>query len=571
MLYSIGEPTNEEQAYLEMVNRARANPAAEGALLAATTDTDVRRAYQSFGVNLALMQTQMSALPALPPLSINPQLTTAARAHAQDMLANAFQDHTGSNGSSTLSRIAGTGYTAGASYSYGENVYSYSYSTFYGHASFEVDWGGTALTGGMQTPPGHRNNIHSALFKEVGIGIANGTNRIGNNAAVGPQLVAQDFGSRGDLDPFITGVVYQDRNGNGRYDAGEGIGGVTVNVANGLYYAVTSASGGYSVPIFNVGPQNVTFSGGGVPTAQRSVTVLPDTNLKLDYVTAATAPTPTPAPNATPTPAPTVAPPVTTTLGNISTRCRVGVDNDVMIGGFIIRGAGQKRLLIRAVGPSLAQYGVPDVLLNPSLRLVDSQQRDVAANDDWGTNANAAEIVAANLQPGNPRESALLVSVPEGSYTAIVSGVGRTTGAALVEVYDLDPTATAQLQNISTRAVVGANDNVMIGGIVVSGTGQQKVAVRAIGPVLTQFGIAGALANPTLRVVTPNGDTVIATNDDWASGPSAAELTARNLAPTQPAESAVIATLAPGGYTAIVSGVGNTTGVGLVEAYKIDN
>ncbi len=212
-----------------------------------------------------------------------------------------------------------------------------------------------------------------------------------------------------------------------------------------------------------------------------------------------------------------------------------------------------------------------DVLLNPSLRLVDGQQREVASKDDWGTNANAAEIVAAKLQPGNALESALLVSLPEGSYTSVVSGVGRTEGAALVEVYDLDPTAAAQLQNISTRAVVGIDTNVMIGGFIISGTEQQKVAVRAIGPVLTQYGIQGALANPTLRVVTPDGLTVIATNDDWASGPNAAELIARNLQPTQPAESAVIATLAPGQYTAIVSGVSGATGVGLVEAYKIDN
>ncbi len=218
-----------------------------------------------------MMQTQMNLLPALPPLSINPQLTTAARGHTQDMLANGFQDHTGSNGSTTLSRISATGYTAGASYTYGENVFAYSYSVFYGHAGLEVDWGGTAASGGMQVPPGHRNNIHYGAFKEVGIGAVNGSNR-----GFGPQIVTQDFGSRGDLLPFITGVVYQDRNGNGRYDAGEGIGGVTVNVANGLYYAVTAASGGYSVPVVAPGAQTVTFSGGGVPTTQRTVSVLVD-------------------------------------------------------------------------------------------------------------------------------------------------------------------------------------------------------------------------------------------------------------------------------------------------------
>src|SRR5947207_14109519 len=265
-LYSIGDPTNEEQYYLELINRARANPTAEGNRLAATTDSNILAAYTAFGVNLVLMQSQFVLIPPAPPLSMNATLSTAARAHSQNMLQNNYQGHDGPDGSLTTRLQA---YTSGANgWSIGENVYAYSKSVWYGHAGFEVDWGGSALTGGMQSPPGHRQNIHSATFREKGIGVALGSN--GGSGGVGPQLVTQDFGTVGGLLPFVTGVVYRDLNNNGFYEPGEGVGGVTVTVSNSNSYAVTSNSGGYSVPVPGSGTYTVTFGGGSVPTNQKN-------------------------------------------------------------------------------------------------------------------------------------------------------------------------------------------------------------------------------------------------------------------------------------------------------------
>ena len=280
-LYSIGQPTAEEQLYLEYINRARANPTAEGVRLAATTDANVRAAYLTFGVNLTLMQAQLAAILPQPPLSMNATLTSIARAHSQDMLANGFQGHNGSNGSSTQSRIIGSGYTANAGYFFGENVFAHASSVPYGHASFEVDWGGTAATGGMQASPGHRENNHSANFREVGIGVV-----LGSNQGFGPQLVTQDFGSRSDALPLVTGVVYRDANSNGFYDIGEGLSGVTVTIAGSEYYAVSAGSGGYSVPVPQNGIYTVTFSGGSASSATRTVAVTGGQNVKLDYLPA---------------------------------------------------------------------------------------------------------------------------------------------------------------------------------------------------------------------------------------------------------------------------------------------
>src|SRR5213075_2629711 len=316
-LYSIGQPTNEEQYYLELINRARANPTAEGIRLAVTTDPSVVSAYTAFAVNLVLMQAQFTLIAPAPPLSMNSDLMNAARAHSQNMLQNNYQGHSGPDGSITT-RLAG--YTAGANgWSIGENVYAYSKSVWYGHAGFEVDWGGSALSGGMQSPPGHRQNIHNPDFREVGIGNVIGSN--GGSSGVGPQLVTQDFGTTGGLSPFVTGVVYRDLNSNGFYDPGEGIGGVTVTIANVNNYAVTATSGGYSVPVPGSGSYNVTFSGGSVPTNQQSVNVSNSQNVKADYVvTGSTTPTPT----ATPTP-----PSGPAKLANISTRAVVGTGADV--------------------------------------------------------------------------------------------------------------------------------------------------------------------------------------------------------------------------------------------------
>jgi uncharacterized protein YkwD len=543
-LYSIGNPTNEEQYYLELINRARANPPAEGIRLALTTDQNVLSAYVAFGVNLVLMQTQFTLIQPAPPLSMNATLTTAARAHSQNMLQHNYQGHNGPDGSLST-RLQG--YTSGANgWSIGENVYAYSKSVWYGHAGFQVDWGGSAATGGMQSPPGHRLNIHSTNFREVGIGVV-----LGSNGNVGPQLVTQDFGTVGGLPPFVTGVVYRDLNGNSFYDPGEGVGGVTVTVSNSDNYAVTASSGGYSVPVPGSGNYLVTFSGGSAPTSQKNVNVVNAQNAKADYVVTGTA---------TPTPTPTPGAPAT--LANISTRAVVGTGENVLIGGFIVTGTQAKRVIIRGIGPSLP---LPGKMLDPMLVLHDSSGAVMGANDNWGLNGNSQEIIDSGIPPSNPSEPALLMNLAPGSYTAVLSGADQTTGTAVVEVYDLDPAADSKLANISTRAAVQTGDNVLIGGLIVVGQSGADVIVRAIGPSLP---VPGALADPTLELRDANGG-VLAFNDNWQSSQQNAIINT-GVPPTHEAESAIVTSFSPGSYTAIVRGGNGTTGVAVVEVYQLN-
>ena len=252
-----------------------------------------------------------------------------------------------------------------------------------------------------------------------------------------------------------------------------------------------------------------------------------------------------------------------------------------MIAGFIVQGSSSKTVLIRAIGPSLTQFGVPDVLANPQLELHDVNSL-IGMNNDWQTTQiggvitsdQVAEIRNSGLAPSDPLESALIATLPPGNYTAIVSGVNNTTGNGLAEVYDLSPNSGSLLANISTRGFVQTGDNVMIGGFIVV-TQPTRVIIRAIGPSLTQFGVPDALANPQLELHDAN--SLIGRNDDWQTtqiggvitSDQVGEIQNSHLAPTNPAESAIIATLQPGTYTAIVSGVNNTTGNALVEVYDL--
>ena len=551
-LYSIGDPTNEEQYYLELINRARANPTAEAIRMATTTDPDVLGAYGYTGVNLVLMQTQFALIAPQPPLSMNATLLAAARAHSQNMFQNNYQGHTGPDGVIT-SRLAA--YTTGANgWSIGENVYSYSKSVWYGHAGFEVDWGGSPATGGMQTPPGHRENIHSAVFREIGVGVVLGSQP--GNPGVGPQLVTQDFGMTGGLLPFVTGVVYRDLNSNGFYDPGEGVGGVTVTIAGVNTYAVTASSGGYSVPVPN-GNYAVTFSGGGVPTIQKNVSVNGE-SVKTDYV-ATGAPTPTPTPTSTPSP---TGSPGATKLANISTRAVVGTNANVLIGGFIVTGTQPKKVIVRGIGPSLPMSGT---LFDPVLELHDATGAAIASNDNWNQNANNAEIANSGVAPVNPNESAILMTLAPGPYTAVLSGVNQTTGIAVVEVYDLDGGAASKLANISTRALVQVGDNVLIGGLIVVGQSTTNVIVRAIGPSLV---LPGAMSDPTLEMRDASG-TLLSANDNWRSDQQNVIIDT-GVAPTNDAESAIVTSLSPGPYTAIVRGANGTSGVAVVEVYQLN-
>jgi len=551
-LYSIGDPTNEEQYYLELINRARANPTAEGNRLALTTDPNVLSAYNAFGVNLVLMQSQFVLILPAPPLSMNSTLMNAARAHSQNMLQNNYQGHSGPDGSLTT-RLAG--YTAGANgWSAGENVYAYSKSVWYGHAGFEVDWGGSAAAGGMQSPPGHRQNIHSANFREVGVGVVLGSS--GGSGGVGPQLVTQDFGTVGGLLPFVTGVVYRDPNNNGFYDPGEGLGGVTVTIANVNSYAVTASSGGYSVPVSGSGSYTVTFSGGSAPTTQKNVSVLNGQNAKVDYIVTGAA-SPSPTPTATPT-----VPPGPPTLANISTRAVVGTGANVLIGGFIVTGTESKRVIVRGVGPSLS---LPGKMLNPTLELHDAGGATIAFNDNWGQSANSAAIAESGVAPANANEPAILMDLAPGSYTAVLSGANQTTGLAVVEIYDLDSGADSKLANISTRVLVQAGDAALIGGLIVIGQSAADVIVRAIGPSLS---VPGAMVDPTLELRDASG-ALVASNDNWRSTQEAA-IAETGVAPTRDAESAIVTWLSPGSYTAIVRGANGATGVAVVEVYQLN-
>jgi hypothetical protein len=408
----------------------------------------------------------------------------------------------------------------------------------------------------MQSPPGHRQNIHSANFREVGVGVVLGSS--GGSGGVGPQLVTQDFGTVGGLLPFVTGVVYRDLNNNGFYDPGEGLGGVTVTIANVNSYAVTTSSGGYSVPVSGSGNYTVTFSGGSAPTTQKNVTVLNAQNAKVDYiVTGSAPPTPTPTPTATPSVSP--GPP---TLANISTRAVVGTGADVLIGGFIVTGTEGKRVIVRGVGPSLS---LPGKMLDPTLELHDAAGATIAFNDNWGQSANSAAIAESGVAPANANEPAILMDLAPGSYTAVLSGANQTTGLAVVEIYDLDSAADSKLANISTRVLVQAGDAALIGGLIVIGQSSADVIVRAIGPSLT---VPGAMVDPTLELRDASG-ALVASNDNWRSTQEAI-IAETGVAPTRDAESAIVTSLSPGSYTAIVRGANGTTGVAVVEVYQLN-
>jgi N-acetylneuraminic acid mutarotase len=256
-------------------------------------------------------------------------------------------------------------------------------------------------------------------------------------------------------------------------------------------------------------------------------------------------------------------------LGNISARAFVQTGDNVMIGGFIITGSGQKRVIVRAIGPSLVNHGVANPLRDPTLELHDHTGAVIAFNDNWMDAPNRQEIIDSGLAPSNNLESAILMSLNPGNYTAIVRGVNNGTGIGLVEGYDLDPTAGSKLGNISTRAFVQTGDNVMIGGFIITGSGQKRVIVRAIGPSLVQHGIPNPLQDPTLELHDHTG-AVIAFNDNWMDAPNRQEIIDSGLAPSNNLESAILTRLTPGNYTAIVRGVNNTIGVALVEVYGLN-
>ena len=299
-----------------------------------------------------------------------------------------------------------------------------------------------------------------------------------------------------------------------------------------------------------------------------------------------TATPPNPTPTASPTPAPSATPAASPTpipaaqALNLSTRMRVQTGANVGIGGFIITGNAAKHVLLRVLGPSLTIEFPADKLADPVLELHGGCTAEICIpelifptiiNDNWRDDpVQEAAILATGLAPPNDLESAIDVTLNPGAYTAVVRGRNNTSGRGLLEIYDLSQASSAKLANISTRAFVGTDADIVIAGFILGGNnGNDRIVARGIGPSLTAYGVPNALANPTLELRDSNG-VLLVSNNDWQDDPAqAAELTAAGLAPTSNLEAAIAATLPPGLYTALLAGLNNGTGVGLVEVYDL--
>ena len=266
-------------------------------------------------------------------------------------------------------------------------------------------------------------------------------------------------------------------------DAGNGTG----NVPFSLNVTGLTPSTQYS---FNAVATN---SGGSTQGIDQTFTTLPG-------------PTPPPTPTATPTASPT---PIPGSVGNVSTRLPVGTGDDVLIEGFIVQGPADstKTIIVRAIGPSLLPFGIPDALANPTLEIHDASNATIATNDDWKTTQpgglilgdQSAEIGASGVAPGNDLESAIIADLAPGSYTAVVRGFGDTSGTGVVDAYDLNGGSPARLANIATRGLIQPGDKLMIAGFIVQ-NGTVRAVIRAVGPSLSAFGIANALADTTLQL-----------------------------------------------------------------------
>ncbi len=555
--YSIGNPTPEQQYMIELINRARADGGAEATRLGLS---GLQEGPPSINGELFTIANTAQ------PLSWNPLLYNCAQNHSKllndnDQFFLNVSPHT-FGGLTPEQRINAAGYPMNLSQEY--NGPTTASGSFPGpeNVAENVSFGSGPFTGakliatilsqhnGLFTDQtvsgrGHRMSTMLTYWREIGIGVNAGSDN-GQGNTWDSLYTVQNFGKQTNSTPFITGVVYQDTNGNGFYDPGEGIGGIRVDVTGSSFFAVSSPSGGYSVPVPGNGSYTVTFSGGSISTTQKAASVAGLLNTKVDLV----------APVAT----------LPTVLANISTRNKVETGDNALIAGFIVTGTQDKKVIIRAIGPSL---GIAGQLGNPTLELY-SGLTLLASNDDWkiSSPADKQAIIDSTIPPTNDLESAIVATLPANGagYTAVVRGVNNTTGIGVVEVYDLDRSANSKLANISTRGLVQTGDNVLIAGTIVLGQTSQKVIVRAIGPSLN---IAGKLMDPILQLVDANG-VQVASNDNWRSDQQV-DINASTVPPTNDAESAIVATLSANGarYTAILRGVSNTTGIAVVEMYAL--
>ena len=413
-------PNGDEQALVWFMNRARLDPAAEGGWLAMESNSDAADGRNYFNVDATLLQSEFASYAAKPPAAFDARLYQAAKMHSDDLVARDAQDH-----NQQFDRVTSAGFrfTQGRG-----SVFSYATSVLNAHAAWNIDWGPGDGTG-MQPGRGHRMGLMAVDgdYTNVGLAVVAETNL---TTEVGPLVITSNYCRTAEngvdhFNVFLVGTVWQDRNKNSRYDPGEGYGNVMVQPNQGTYYAMTAAGGGYAIPVTTTGALTVNFSGGGVASVSRNVTVSASSVL-LDYQVDATGLDPAPAPV-----------PTSTLLTNISTRGWVGVGDSVMIGGFIISGSAAKKVLITAKGPTLTQSGVPSVLNDPNITLHNASGQAILSNDDWGTAANAAEIQAHLARPRYAQEAAILTTLNPGNYTAIVRGANATTGNALVEVYEV--------------------------------------------------------------------------------------------------------------------------------------
>jgi len=358
---------------------------------------------------------------------------------------------------------------------------------------------------------------------------------------------------------------------------GNPVPGVTITLTkpdNSTATTTTDAQGTYSFPNLPAVPESpytVTPSGLGFEyTPPSQEVIITNKNERADFVASFPEPTPTPStsPTATATATATPTVPPTSQALNLSTRLHVLTGDQVGIGGFIITGSVPKHVIVRAIGPSLTRFGIPNPLPDPILELHGAGSFQTITNDNW-RDTQEAQIKASGIPPTNDLESAIDITLPPGNYTGVILGKGGSTGIGLIEVYDLDTAAVSKLGNISTRGFVGSTpgDSIIAGFILGNSNNPDHIVIRGLGPSLAALGVPNTLQNPTLEL--HNGDGVLLfTNNDWQDNPTnAADVAAAGLAPSDSREAAIAVTLPPGAYSAILAGLGNTTGNGLVEIY----
>jgi hypothetical protein len=255
-------------------------------------------------------------------------------------------------------------------------------------------------------------------------------------------------------------------------------------------------------------------------------------------------------------------------LLSLSTRAFCETRDAVLVSEFILQGTGTETVVLRGIGPSLGNVGVPDPLQDPTATLLNAPGRTLDANDDWMDNPDKDAIIDSGLAPTDDRESAMIDTLRPGTYTFVEQGTHRGEGVALAEIYDLF-NGGLQLSALGTRGFVSTGVNVMISGFIISGTGPTSLLIRALGPSLSDAGLHRVLADPALELHNAIGD-LIATNDNWIDSPDKDEIEFTGLAPTDDLESAMLVNLPPGAYTIVLSGANGNTGLGFAQVYSLD-